>query len=70
MHKLSKSFKICESFYLELVKEKLVRYWIDRVMQIGSTTTNKVEVSHNRLKKLMGIVLVAYVKIGLPLTTW
>ncbi|KAJ1423146.1 MULE transposase domain [Sesbania bispinosa] len=34
-------------------KEKFVAAWIDRVMHLGNTTTNKVESAHARLKRLL-----------------
>ncbi|KAJ1393023.1 OTU domain [Sesbania bispinosa] len=34
-------------------KEKFVAAWIDRVMHLGNTTTNRVESAHARLKRLL-----------------
>jgi hypothetical protein len=34
-------------------KEKFVHAWIDRVMHLGNTTTNRVESAHSKLKKML-----------------
>jgi len=59
--------KYVETTILGLVKEKVVRYWIDRIMNIGNTTTNTDESSHSQLEKknIWVIIWVTYVKIGL-----
>ena len=46
-----KYLKYVETTILGLVKEKVVRYWIDRIMNIGNTTTNTDESSHSQLEK-------------------
>lgn len=35
------------------VKKKVVSYWTDRIMDIRNTTINRVESSHNCLKKYL-----------------
>ena len=34
-------------------KEKIVRAWTDKVMHLGNTTSNRVEVAHWRLKRIL-----------------
>ncbi|AES62388.1 FAR1 DNA-binding domain protein [Medicago truncatula] len=38
---------------LDLVKEKFVRFWVDKNLHMGNTTTNKVESALARLKKYL-----------------
>jgi len=40
-----------ESTVLDIVKEKIVRAWIDRVLHLDCKTTNIVEGAHGKLKK-------------------
>jgi hypothetical protein len=35
------------------MKEKFVRFWVNKVMHMGNTMTNRVESVHNRLKKYL-----------------
>ena len=42
-----------ETTILGLVKEKVVKFWVNQVMHMGNTTTNIVEFAHSRLKKYL-----------------
>jgi len=42
-----------ENTILDPVKEKFVRYWVDKNLHMGNTTTNRVEFAHARLKKYL-----------------
>lgn len=35
------------------VKEKIVKFWVNKVMHMGNTTTDRAEFAHSRLKKYM-----------------
>ncbi|XP_045810541.1 uncharacterized protein LOC123904983 [Trifolium pratense] len=45
--------KYVETTVLDPVKEKIVSLWIDRVMHIGNTTTNRVASKHGSLKEYL-----------------
>jgi hypothetical protein len=49
--KFPKFLVYVEKAILDLVKEKFVRYWVDKNLHIGNTTTNRAESAHARLKK-------------------
>src|SRR4030042_3476833 len=42
-----------ESTILDVVKEKIVRAWTDKVLHLGNRTTNRVESAHGVLKNFL-----------------
>ena len=48
-----KFLEYVETTILGPVKEKVVRFWTNRVMHLGNTTTNRAESAHSRLKKYL-----------------
>jgi len=51
--KFPKLLDYIEKTILDPVKEKFVRYWVDKNLHMGNTTTNIVESTHARLKKYL-----------------
>jgi len=51
--KWPKFVEYVESTILGLVNEKIVKFWVNQVMPMGNTTTNRVESAHSRLKKYL-----------------
>jgi len=51
--KFPKFLDYVERTILDPVKEKIVRFWVDKTIHMGNTTTNRVESAHARLKKYM-----------------
>jgi len=51
--KIPKFLDYVEQTILDLVKEKFVRFWVDKNLHMGNTTTNRVESAHARLKKYL-----------------
>jgi len=50
--KWPKFVEYAESTILGPVKEKIVKFWVNKGMHMGNSTTNIVESAHNRLKKV------------------
>jgi len=42
-----------ENTILDPVKDKFVRFWVDKNLHMGNTTTNRAESAHARLKKYL-----------------
>jgi len=42
-----------ESTILGPMKEKIVKFWVNKVMHMGNTTANRAEFTHNWLKKYL-----------------
>jgi len=56
VQKISQVFGILEyveSTILGSVKEKVVKFWVNEVMHMWNTTTNRAESAHSRLKKYL-----------------
>jgi hypothetical protein len=51
--KFPKFLDYVEKTILDPDKEKFVRFWVDKNLHLGNTTTNIVESAHARLKKYM-----------------
>lgn len=51
--KFSKFLEYVESIIFGPVKEKVVRFWTNRVKHLGNTMANRAEYVHKRLKKYM-----------------
>ena len=51
--KFPKFVEYVESTILGPVMEKIVKFWVNKVMYMRNTTTNRVESPHSRLKKYM-----------------
>ena len=53
INNIPKFLEYVETTILGPMKEKVVRFWVNKVMHMGNTTTNRVESAHTRLKKYM-----------------
>jgi len=51
--KFPKFLDYVEKTILDLVKEKFVRFWVDKNLHMGNTTTNRADSAHARLKKYL-----------------
>lgn len=51
--KIPKFLNYVEKTILDPVKEKFVRFWVDKSIHMGNTTTNRAESAHARLKKYL-----------------
>jgi len=51
--KFLKILRYVEKTILDLVKEKFVRFWVNKTMHMGNITTNRAESAHARLKKYL-----------------
>jgi hypothetical protein len=51
--KFPKFLDYVEKTILGTVKEEFVRFWVDKNLHMGNTTTNRAESAHARLKKYM-----------------
>jgi len=51
--KFPKFLDYVENTILDPVKEKFVRFWVDKNLHIGNTTTNRSESAHAQLKKYL-----------------
>jgi len=51
--KFPKFLKYVENTIFGLMKENVVKFWVNKVMHMGNSTTNRVESSHSRLKKYL-----------------
>ncbi|KEH27873.1 hypothetical protein MTR_5g046145 [Medicago truncatula] len=49
--KFPKFLEYVEKTILDPVKEKFVRFWVDKNLHMGNTTTNRAESAHAQLKK-------------------
>jgi hypothetical protein len=48
-----KFLEYVEKTIFDPVKEKVVRFWVDKAIHMGNTTTNRVKSAHARLKNYM-----------------
>jgi len=53
MRKISKFLDYVEETILDPVEEKFVRFWTDKNLHTGNTTTIRAESAHARLKKYL-----------------
>ena len=51
--KFPKFLEYVEKTILDPVKEKVVRFWVDKAIHMGNTTTNRAEYAYTRLKKYL-----------------
>ena len=51
--KFPKFLDYVEKTILDPVKDKFVRFWVDKHLHMGNTTTNRAESAHARLKKYL-----------------
>jgi len=51
--KFPKFLDYVEKTILDPVKEKFVRFWVDKSLHMGNTTTNRAESAHARFKKYL-----------------
>jgi len=51
--KLYAFLEYVQNTIFDLVKEKVVKFWVNKVIHLGSSTTNRVEPAHSRLKKYL-----------------
>jgi len=51
--KFPKFLEYVEKTILDPVKDKVVKFWVDKAIHMGNTTTNRAESAHARLKKYL-----------------